>query len=67
MPSCVSYRIAILFYLLDRIVEFTPGESLVGIKNVTINEPFFQAISKNIYSTGSTLLLMLRLKLGVCY
>jgi 3-hydroxyacyl-[acyl-carrier-protein] dehydratase len=29
------------FLLLDRIVECTPGESLVALKNVTINEPFF--------------------------
>ncbi len=30
------------FLLVDKIIEFIPGESLVGIKNVTINEPFFQ-------------------------
>ncbi|MEF3695419.1 MAG: 3-hydroxyacyl-ACP dehydratase FabZ, partial [Candidatus Cloacimonadota bacterium] len=30
------------FLLVDRIIEFTPDERLVGIKNVTINEPFFQ-------------------------
>ncbi|EPR30523.1 (3R)-hydroxymyristoyl-(acyl-carrier-protein) dehydratase [Alkalidesulfovibrio alkalitolerans DSM 16529] len=30
------------FLLVDRVVEYTPGESLVAIKNVTINEPFFQ-------------------------
>ena len=29
------------FLLLDRIVECTPGESLIALKNVTINEPFF--------------------------
>jgi 3-hydroxyacyl-[acyl-carrier-protein] dehydratase len=29
------------FLLLDRILECTPGESLVALKNVTINEPFF--------------------------
>jgi UDP-3-O-[3-hydroxymyristoyl] N-acetylglucosamine deacetylase/3-hydroxyacyl-[acyl-carrier-protein] dehydratase len=28
--------------LVDRIVEFVSGERIVGIKNVTINEPFFQ-------------------------
>ncbi|MDH3207609.1 MAG: bifunctional UDP-3-O-[3-hydroxymyristoyl] N-acetylglucosamine deacetylase/3-hydroxyacyl-ACP dehydratase [Gemmatimonadota bacterium] len=28
--------------LVDRIVEFVDGERIVGIKNVTINEPFFQ-------------------------
>jgi 3-hydroxyacyl-[acyl-carrier-protein] dehydratase len=30
------------FLLIDRVTEFSPGESLVGIKNVTYNEPFFQ-------------------------
>ena len=28
--------------LVDRIVELDPGKRVVGIKNVTINEPFFQ-------------------------
>ena len=30
------------FLLIDRIVEFEPTRRLVAIKNVTINEPFFQ-------------------------
>jgi len=30
------------FILVDRIIEMTLGESIVGLKNVTINEPFFQ-------------------------
>ncbi|AOT70056.1 3-hydroxyacyl-ACP dehydratase FabZ [Geosporobacter ferrireducens] len=30
------------FLLVDRIVELEPGKKAVGIKNVTINEPFFQ-------------------------
>jgi 3-hydroxyacyl-[acyl-carrier-protein] dehydratase len=30
------------FLLIDRVVEYTPGESLVAIKNVSINEPYFQ-------------------------
>lgn len=29
------------FLLVDRIVEVEKGESIVGYKNVTINEPFF--------------------------
>jgi 3-hydroxyacyl-[acyl-carrier-protein] dehydratase len=29
------------FLLIDRVVAFEPGKSLVGYKNVTINEPFF--------------------------
>ncbi len=30
------------FLLVDRVVEIEPGARIVGIKNVTINEPFFQ-------------------------
>ncbi|MBI1327163.1 MAG: 3-hydroxyacyl-ACP dehydratase FabZ [Alphaproteobacteria bacterium] len=28
--------------LVDKILEYTLGESAIGLKNVTINEPFFQ-------------------------
>jgi len=28
--------------LVDRVVEFEPGKRIVGLKNVTINEPFFR-------------------------
>ena len=28
--------------LVDRILDFEPGIRIVGIKNVTINEPFFK-------------------------
>ena len=30
------------FALVDRIIEYIPGEKAVGIKNVTFNEPHFQ-------------------------
>ena len=30
------------FLLVDRILELDPGKRVVGVKNVTINEPFFQ-------------------------
>lgn len=30
------------FLLVDRIVECEPGKRIVGIKNVTVNEEFFQ-------------------------
>jgi 3-hydroxyacyl-[acyl-carrier-protein] dehydratase len=30
------------FLLLDRVVECLPGRSIRGLKNVTVNEPFFQ-------------------------
>lgn len=36
----IPHRYPIL--LVDRILEFTPGESAVGLKNVTMNEPHFQ-------------------------
>lgn len=29
------------FLMVDRIVEIDPGKRAIGIKNVTINEPFF--------------------------
>ncbi len=29
------------FLLLDKIVSCVPGESIVALKNVTVNEPFF--------------------------
>ena len=29
------------FLLVDRILELEPGQRVVGLKNVTINEPFF--------------------------
>jgi 3-hydroxyacyl-[acyl-carrier-protein] dehydratase len=29
------------FLLIDKVIEIVEGESLVAIKNVTINEPFF--------------------------
>ncbi|MEO2066449.1 MAG: 3-hydroxyacyl-ACP dehydratase FabZ [Desulfurobacteriaceae bacterium] len=30
------------FLLVDKIVDFVPKKRIVGIKNVTMNEPFFQ-------------------------
>jgi UDP-3-O-[3-hydroxymyristoyl] N-acetylglucosamine deacetylase / 3-hydroxyacyl-[acyl-carrier-protein] dehydratase len=30
------------FLLVDRIIEIEPGARIVGIKNVTVNEPFFR-------------------------
>ena len=28
--------------MIDKLIEVVPGESAIGVKNVTINEPFFQ-------------------------
>jgi len=30
------------FLLIDRIIDLVPGEKVIALKNVTINEPFFQ-------------------------
>ncbi|HXI21025.1 MAG TPA: 3-hydroxyacyl-ACP dehydratase FabZ [Gemmatimonadales bacterium] len=30
------------FLLIDRVLEIVPGSKIVALKNVTINEPFFQ-------------------------
>ena len=29
------------FLLIDRVIDYTPGEHLLGIKNITFNEPQF--------------------------
>ena len=29
------------FLLIDKVIDFTPKERIVAVKNVTINEPFF--------------------------
>ncbi|MGD0097001.1 MAG: 3-hydroxyacyl-ACP dehydratase FabZ [Terracidiphilus sp.] len=36
------------FLLIDRVVEFERGKRLVAIKNVTVNEPFFQGHFPNV-------------------
>jgi UDP-3-O-[3-hydroxymyristoyl] N-acetylglucosamine deacetylase/3-hydroxyacyl-[acyl-carrier-protein] dehydratase len=30
------------FLLVDKVIEFVAGEHIVGVKNVSVNEPFFQ-------------------------
>ena len=30
------------FLLVDRVIELVPGDKIIALKNVTINEPFFQ-------------------------
>ena len=30
------------FLLVDRVIKLIPGDQIVALKNVTINEPFFQ-------------------------
>lgn len=38
--DCLPHRYPIL--LVDRVLEIEEGKRIVGLKNVTINEPFFQ-------------------------
>jgi len=37
---CLPHRFP--FLLIDRVISLTPGESITALKNVSINEPFFQ-------------------------
>ncbi len=47
------------FLLVDRIIELIPGKTAVGIKNVTINEPFFKVTFQDILLCRECLLLKL--------
>lgn len=38
--ECLPHRYP--FLLIDRVISVTPGESITAVKNVSINEPFFQ-------------------------
>jgi 3-hydroxyacyl-[acyl-carrier-protein] dehydratase len=38
--ECLPHRYP--FLLIDRVLSCTPGETITAIKNVSINEPFFQ-------------------------
>ncbi|MGL4603295.1 MAG: 3-hydroxyacyl-ACP dehydratase FabZ [Iodobacter sp.] len=40
ISKCLPHRYP--FLLIDRVLEIEPGVSIKAIKNVTINEPFFQ-------------------------
>ena len=38
--TCLPHRYP--FIMIDRVLELAPGQRIVTLKNVTINEPFFQ-------------------------
>ena len=40
IKSAIPHRYP--FLLIDRIIDFVPGESITALKNVTHNEPFFE-------------------------
>jgi 3-hydroxyacyl-[acyl-carrier-protein] dehydratase len=40
IQKCLPHRYP--FLLVDRVIDLEPGKKAVGLKNVTINEPFFE-------------------------
>ena len=38
--GCLPHRYP--FVLIDRVLELEPGKRILGLKNVSVNEPFFQ-------------------------
>lgn len=52
------------FLLLDRIDEIEPGKRAVGIKNVTMNEPFFKGHFPDLPVMPSTLILEAMAQVG---
>ncbi len=53
------------FLLADRILDFTPGQKIIGIKNVTINEPFFQGHFPNYPIMPGVLIIEAMAQVGV--
>lgn len=54
------------FLLVDRILELEPGKRAVGIKNVTINEPFFQGHFPGTPVLPGVLILEALAQVGAC-
>jgi 3-hydroxyacyl-[acyl-carrier-protein] dehydratase len=54
------------FLLVDKIIETVPGKSAVGIKNVTINEPFFQGHFPGYPVMPGVLILEALAQVGAC-
>ena len=40
LMEMIPHRFPML--MIDKLIDVVPGESAIGVKNVTINEPFFQ-------------------------
>lgn len=55
------------FLLVDRVVEFVDGERIVGIKNVTANEEFFQGHFPDRPMMPGVLMLEALAQLGVIF
>ena len=52
------------FLLIDKIIDAVPGQSGIGIKNVTINEPFFQGHYPNVPIMPGVLIVEAMAQLG---
>jgi beta-hydroxyacyl-ACP dehydratase FabZ len=54
------------FLLVDRILEYEAGKRIVGLKNVTINEPFFQGHFPGIPIMPGVLIVECMAQVGGC-
>jgi 3-hydroxyacyl-[acyl-carrier-protein] dehydratase len=54
------------FLLVDKIVEIEPGKKAVGIKNVTVNEPFFKGHFPGIPIMPGVLIVEALAQVGAC-
>jgi 3-hydroxyacyl-[acyl-carrier-protein] dehydratase len=54
------------FLLVDRLLKLEPGKRAVGIKNVSINEPFFQGHFPGIPIMPGVLVLEALAQVGAC-
>jgi 3-hydroxyacyl-[acyl-carrier-protein] dehydratase len=54
------------FLLVDRLVELEPGKRAVGLKNVSVNEPFFQGHFPGAPVMPGVLILEALAQVGAC-
>lgn len=54
------------FLMVDRIVELVPGQKAVGIKNVSINEPYFSGHFPDLPIMPGVLILEAMAQVGAC-
>lgn len=52
------------FLLVDRILSYEPGQRATGIKNVTVNEPFFQGYWPNVPMMPGLLIIEVMAQVG---